>query len=182
MPDRSILIISGTNRPQSNTLRVARVVLEHYQRQHLPAELFSLCDLPPEVFEPTVYATKPPAMAHIQQRVLDASGIHVVMPEYNGSFPGILKYFIDILKFPESFDRKPVAFVGLATGMFGALRAVEQLQMVFAYRNAHLYPDRVFIPMLREKLDAEGNVKDPALDERLTKQVRGFAQFAGAFG
>jgi len=180
MSDRPIFIISGTNRPNSNTLRVARVVQQHYASQNLPADLFDVTDLPPEVFSPTVYAGKPAAFVDVQRRVFDSAGIHIVLPEYNGSFPGILKYFIDLLKFPESFDRKPVAFVGLASGMFGALRAVEQLQMVFAYRNAHVYPDRVFIPAVRDKLDAQGLLTDNALDERLNRQVRGFAAFAGA--
>lgn len=180
MADRPILIVSGTNRPKSNTLRVSMVVQRHYLSHQVPAELFDVTDLPREVFDPTVYAAKPPAFLAIQQRVLNSSGMHIVMPEYNGSFPGILKYFIDLLKFPESFEHKPVAFVGLASGMFGALRAVEQLQMVFAYRNAHVYPDRVFIPAVRDKLDAQGNLTDPALDQRLSRQTRGFAAFATA--
>ena len=79
-------------------------------------------------------------MVAIQNRVLDAAGLHVVTPEYNGSFPGVLKYFIDMLKFPESFDRKPVAFLGEAAGTWGGLRSVEQLQMIFGYRNATSSP------------------------------------------
>ena len=55
-----------------------------------------------------------------QQRVLDAAGLHIITPEYNGSFPGVLKYFIDMLKFPESFVEKPVAFTGEAAGLWGA--------------------------------------------------------------
>ncbi|HSV13412.1 MAG TPA: NAD(P)H-dependent oxidoreductase [Tepidisphaeraceae bacterium] len=180
MADRPILIVSGTNRPSSNTLRIARVIQQHYQDHNLSADFFDVTDLPREVFEPTVYASKPAPFVEIQNRVYHAAGLHLVLPEYNGSFPGILKYFIDLLKFPESFDRKPVAFVGLANGMFGALRAVEQLQMVFSYRNAHVYPDRVFIPAVRDKLDATGKVSDPAIVERLAKQAKGFAQFAGA--
>jgi chromate reductase len=180
MAERPILIVSGTNRPNSNSLRIAQVVRQHYVDHKLAADLFDVTDLPKEVFEPTVYASKPPAFVEIQNRVYHAAGMHIVLPEYNGSFPGILKYFIDLLKFPESFDRKPVAFVGLANGMFGALRAVEQLQMVFSYRNAHVYPDRVFIPSVRDKLDAAGQVTDSAIAERLARQTKGFAQFAGA--
>jgi chromate reductase, NAD(P)H dehydrogenase (quinone) len=180
MPDRPILVVSGTNRPNSNTLRVARLVAEHYQKQNLAVDLFDVTDMPREVFEPTVYTAKPPGFVQVQQRVYDAAGLHIVLPEYNGSFPGILKYFIDLLKFPESFEHKPVAFVGLANGMFGALRAVEQLQMVFAYRNAHLYNDRVFIPAVRDKLDAVGKLTDASIDQRLAKQTAGFARFAGA--
>ena len=177
----SILIISGTNRPGANALKVARRVAQHYQDAQVPAEMYSLEQLPPEVFLPDAYTKKPAAFAEIQQRVFDAAGLHVVMSEYNGSFPGVLKYFIDLLKFPESFDRKPVAFVGVASGAWGALRAVEQMQMVFGYRNAHTYPDRVFIPNVAAKLTPDGVLTDAAIDDRLAKQVRGFAAFSGLF-
>src|SRR5258707_2229965 len=180
MKDHPILIISGTNRPNSNSLKVANLVLAHYQNQNLSAKLYDLTNLPPAVFLPTVYASKPPEFIEIQQQVLDSAGMHVIIPEYNGSFPGILKYFIDLLKFPQSFDRKPVAFVGISDGAFGGLRPVEQLQMVFAYRNAHVYPDRVFIAGVKNKLDPQGQLNDPALSERLAKQAHGFARFAGA--
>jgi chromate reductase, NAD(P)H dehydrogenase (quinone) len=129
------------------------------------------------VFDGSSYATKPPGMLAIQQRVLDAGGLHVVTPEYNGSFPGVLKYFIDMLKFPESFERKPVAFTGEAAGIWGALRSVEQLQMIFGYRNAHVYPERVFIPGITEKLGPDDSLLVPDIDQRLAKQAQGFAAF-----
>src|SRR5438067_1810155 len=68
MADRPILVISGTNRPSSNTLRVAQAVAEHYRRQNLAVDLFDVTDMPREVFEPTVYAAKPPAFVRVQQR------------------------------------------------------------------------------------------------------------------
>jgi NAD(P)H-dependent FMN reductase len=178
MPNGPILIISGTNRPGSNALKVSHLLQGHYGAADAPVEVFSLEQLPPEIFQGTAYATKPPAMQELQQRVLQARGLHVVTPEYNGSFPGVLKMFIDMLKFPESFDRKPVAFVGEAAGLWGGLRSVEQLQMIFGYRNAHVYPDRVFIPGVNQKLDATGRLTDPAIDERLARQAAGFAAFA----
>lgn len=172
-----IMIISGTNRANSNALRVSKIVLGHYQSAKIAAEIFNLEDLPREVFDHTSYAKKPPAMQAIQQRVLDAPGLHIITPEYNGSFPGVLKYFIDMLKFPESFDRKPVAFVGEANGVWGGLRSVEQLQLIFGYRNAHTYPDRVFIPGVKEKFDAAGNFTDSSINDRLKKQAVGFDCF-----
>jgi len=178
MPLRPILIISGTNRPNSNAMRIARILEQNYQQLNIPHDLFSLSELPPETFDPSSYATKPPGVQRIQQRVLDALGLHVVTPEYNGSFPGVLKYFIDMLKFPESFECKPVAFVGEANGVWGALRSVEQLQGIFGYRNAHIFPERVFIPAVREKFDAEGRFTDTAIAERLAKQVKRFAAYA----
>ena len=177
MAERPILVVSGTNRPKSNARRIAGILAEHYARLGVAHEVLALEELPREVFEGAAYASKPAGMVAIQDRVLNAIGLHVVTPEYNGSFPGVLKYFIDLLKFPESFEHKPVAFVGEAAGAWGALRAVEQLQHIFGYRNAHIYPQRVFIPMVREKFDASGKLADAELDARLAKQVQGFANF-----
>ena len=182
MPDRPILIVSGTNRPRSNARRVAAVLQRHYEKLGVAHDVLSLEELPREVFDGAAYATKPPAMLAIQQRVLDAAGLHVVTPEYNGSFPGVLKYFIDMLKFPESFEGKPVAFVGEAAGVWGAIRSVEQLQQIFAYRNAHLLPERVFIPGVGTKFDADGNLTDAAIDLRLEKQCERFAWFTRHLG
>jgi NAD(P)H-dependent FMN reductase len=180
MTDRPILVISGTNRPASNAMKIAQILLNHYAAAGVRVELLSLTDLPREIFDGAAYATKPPAMIAIQQRVLDALGLHIVTPEYNGSFPGVLKYFIDMLKFPESFIKKPVAFTGQAAGIWGGLRAVEQLQQIFGYRNAYNYPDRVFIPGVTQKLDAAGGLIDADLDNRLRIQAEGFATFAQA--
>jgi NAD(P)H-dependent FMN reductase len=181
MPSGPILIISGTNRPGSNALKIAHLIETHYRAAEAPTELLSLEQLPTEVIQGTSYAHKPPAMQELQRRVLASRGLHVVTPEYNGSFPGVLKLFIDMLKFPESFDRKPVAFVGEAAGLWGGLRAVEQLQLIFGYRNAYVYPDRVFIPGVNQKLDPTGRLTDPTIDERLAKQAAGFAVFAATF-
>jgi NAD(P)H-dependent FMN reductase len=172
-----ILIISGTSRPESNALKVSKVLEGHYASCGAQAAVLSLSELPPEAFVPGVYASKPPAVVAMQQRVLSASGLHVVTPEYNGSFPGVLKHFIDLLKFPESFQEKPVAFTGEAAGIWGGLRAVEQLQQIFAYRNAHLYPERVFIPGVGGKFDAGGRLTDGEIDGRLKKQAAGFAGY-----
>jgi NAD(P)H-dependent FMN reductase len=91
--------------------------------------------------------------------------------------PGVLKYFIDMLKFPESFERRPVCFVGIAAGMWGALRPVEQLQMIFGYRNAFIYPERVFMPGIGKLLSPKGEITDADLLERLRSQQRGFVDF-----
>lgn len=177
--DHFIYIVSGTNRPISNTLRVARVVQRCYEQAGIASELYSLADIPPEIFSPAAYSAKPPAFVAVQQKVLAASGLHLVMPEYNGSFPGVLKHFIDMLKFPESFEHKPIAMVGLANGQWGGLRAVEQMQMVVGYRNAHVFPDRIFVPAVQHKFDSSGQLNDSELQKRFARQAAGFAEFAG---
>jgi NAD(P)H-dependent FMN reductase len=140
-------------------------------------QVLDLAKLPPEIFSPTSYAEKPASFRPFSEGVLNADGLIIVSPEYNGGMPGVLKYFIDMLKFPESFEGRPVCFVGLAAGMWGALRPIEQLQMIFGYRNAFLYPGRVFLPRVDDVLDDDGSLKDADVLERLVEQAKGFVDF-----
>jgi len=172
-----LTLIVGTNRPGSNTRKVARNVEEIYSGLEVPLNVLDLAELPAEIFSPTSYAEKPTGFRRFADDVVNASGLIVVTPEYNGSVPGILKYFIDMLKFPESFEERPVCFVGLAAGMWGALRPVEQLQAIFGYRNAFVYPVRVFMPRVNSLLADDGRITDTDIVERLREQAIGFIDF-----
>ena len=172
-----ITLIVGTNRPASNTRKVGRLIEEFYAESKVPLRVLDLAQLPPEIFSPSSYAEKPKSFHPFAGQILQSSGLHVITPEYNGGIPGVLKYFIDMLKFPESFERRPVCFTGLSAGVWGALRPIEQLQAIFGYRNAFIYPERVFLPQIHGLLDESGRLKDAELLGRLRKQVHGFVDF-----
>lgn len=172
-----IVILSGTNRPGSNTRKVTTRVEASYKALGMKTQLLDLADMPPEIFAPTSYEEKPAAFKKFTDAILAADGLVVVTPEYNGGVPGVLKYFIDMLPFPESFEQRPVCFIGLAAGIWGALRPVEQLQAIFGYRNALIFPERVFMPGIGKLLDAAGQFTNPDLPTRLDKQAAGFVDF-----
>jgi len=170
-------LLVGTNRPGSNTRKVAANIEGIYAELKVPLRVLDLAQLPPEIFSSSSYAEKPKSFHQFADAVLQSSGLHVVTPEYNGSVPGVLKYFIDMLKFPESFEHRPVCFTGLSAGIWGALRPIEQLQAIFGYRNAYIFPERVFMPQINNLLDANGKVKDAELLKRLKSQAEGFVGF-----
>lgn len=170
-------LIVGTNRPGSNTRKVAHCVEEAYAELRVPLRVLDLHDLPGEIFSASSYAEKPKSFHPFAEAIVQAAGLIVVTPEYNGSMPGVLKYFIDMLKFPESFERRPVCFVGLSAGIWGALRPIEQLQQIFGYRNAWIYPERVFLPQIHNLLNESGRLKDAELLGRLRNQADGFISF-----
>ena len=173
-----INIIAGTNRKNSRTLVVARSIFPFYRLLNTEMILTDLSELPSSLFSPDVYEKKPPSFQPYLENILNADGLVLVIPEYNGGIPGVFKYFIDMLQFPESFYRRPVSFVGLSAGRWGALRAVEQAQMIFGYRNAHIFPDRVFLPEIEEVIDEEAKaLNDDTLIERLKSQALGFIDF-----
>ena len=176
-----IVLLIATNRPGSNTAKVAAHVAEIYAAKSAPLEVLDLHKLPPEIFSPSSYAEKPASFAPFQETIAKASGIVVVTPEYNGGFPGVFKYFIDMLKFPESFNGKPFAFVGLSAGLGGAGRPIAQFQVLVTYLQGVLYPASVFIPGIYGHLDETGRLKTPELIERIGKQAEGFAKFVQRF-
>lgn len=57
-----------------------------------------------------------------------AAGFILVSPEYNHSFSGELKIFLD--SFTDEFSRKPVGIVAVSNGGIGGSRMVEQLRLV----------------------------------------------------
>jgi NAD(P)H-dependent FMN reductase len=172
-----LTLVVGTNRPDSNTRKVALEVRRLYAELGVEIAWVDLAELPSGIFASSSYAQKPADFQPFSQAILDSSGLIIVTPEYNGGFPGVLKYFIDMLKFPESFERRPVCLIGLAAGVWGALRPVEQLQQLFVYRGALIYPDRVYLPKIGDLLDGEGRLTRSDLVERLRAQAAGFISF-----
>jgi NAD(P)H-dependent FMN reductase len=176
-----ITVISGTNRAGSVTRALSGHIAAIHEQLGAQVSLLDLGDLPPAIFTPAAYAEKPADFVHaFTDPVLRSDGLVVVTPEYNGSFPGVLKLFIDHLPFPEAFDNRPVSFVGIAAGQFGALRPVEHLQQIFGYRNAHVYPRRVFIAYAGKALGADGEPLEAGLRDRLGQQAQAFQEYVGA--
>jgi len=172
----------ATNRPGSNTAKVAAHVAEIYAAKGSPLHIVDLHKLPPEIFAPTSYAEKPASFAPFQEAMSNASGILVVTPEYNGGFPGVFKYFVDMLKFPETFSGKPFAFVGLSAGGGGAVRPVEQFSTLVTYLRGVIYPGTVNIPGIHGHLNEKDRLKTPEIVERLEKQAEGFIKFVEKAG
>ena len=172
-----ITVISGTNRPGSNTRKIAVLIQKMLEGTGEEVTLLDLAEIPAEIFGESSYASKPGSFAAFQDQILKTDGLLTVVPEYNGSFPGVLKYFIDMLSFPESFYEKPAAFVGISSGRWGGVRAVEHLEMVFQYRHAHLFGRRCFIPGVGSLLDENGRLTDTDVAERLQKSAVDFARF-----
>ena len=177
-----ITIIAGTNRRGSKSMVMANCLSEFYDELEIDNKVLDLSDLPPETFSPDAYVEKPSKVVDFTQKILNSSGLVIVTPEYNGSMSGALKLFIDLLPYPESFEGRPVCYVGIASGQFGALRPVEHLQQVFGSRNAYNFPNRIFVSKVHEFLDNEKGLLDDDLSARLRNQASSFAAFCRNLG
>lgn len=173
----TITLLSATDRPGSMALKIARYLKPLYEKEGVDAQIVTLEDFPLTEVAGGKYGQSIPPVEDFRNKVIDADGVLLIIPEYNGSFPGILKLFLDYLPFPEALNKKPLAFIGEAAGAFGALRAVEQFQAICAYRNAHIFPERVFFQRVNSLFDENKGITDPLLSELLEAQIKGFTSF-----
>jgi chromate reductase, NAD(P)H dehydrogenase (quinone) len=173
-------IISGTNRPNSRTRQVSNLIQKLYAEAGEKVEILDLVELPFQELTGQHYSGKGlhQSWSEAVAKVNASDGLIFVVPEYNGSIPGALKYFIDHWIFPDCFEARPVCFVGLG-GLFGGLRPIEHLQQVMAYRNSFQFPSRVFL-MNIFKILQDGDITDPVSKQLLKDQVIGFQKFVKA--
>ena len=172
-------IISGTDREGSTTLVISKIIQRIYSQLGESVEIIDLKNIKHLLFQGPLYGqVLPKELDEVMNKILHCDGLIVVVPEYNGSMPGILKYFIDHMKFPETFEYRPVCFVGLG-GMFGGLRPVEHLQGVFGYRNAFVFPKRVFLMNVWKQVK-DGELTDANSQKLLELQAQDFQKFTKA--
>lgn len=171
-----IVVICGTNRKGALSRLLAAEVVESYRQRDVSVDLLDMAELPVSALDENAYKEPATEVTALVDRFLKADGAVFIVPEYNGSYPGVLKLFVDMLPYPDGFDSRPCAFIGLAAGQFQGLRAVEHFQGVAGYRNAHLFPRRLFIGDSYSKF-VDGRLSDDELSDRLHQQADGFLAF-----
>ncbi len=173
-----IVILCGTNRDGSLSRMLSKQAAGIYTDLGHSVDLLDMNEITPEFLAPTAYKEQGDNITGLVSRFMKADGVVCVIPEYNGSFPGILKLFIDMLPFPEGLDQRACAFIGLAAGQFQGLRAVEHFQQVVGYRNALQFPRRLFIGDSYKQFDfATGLLADQELTDRLQQQSEQFCDY-----
>jgi chromate reductase len=99
-----------------------------------------------------------------------------IVPEYNGSFPGVLKVFIDGLNFPNSFIHKKTAIVGISDGVQGGAIALSHLTDIFHYLGLNVLAQKVKIPFLKKNF-VDGKIVDPLIKNLIEGQAQLIAKF-----
>lgn len=171
-------IIASTNRPDSYTLKVSNYYLQELKKTGMEAQILSLTSLPEGLIHPAMYDTrKLESFMPVQELISRSDKFIFIVPEYNGSFPGILKLFIDSCSFPESFYGKKAVLTGLSTGKYGNIRGIDHLTGICHYLNMEVMPLKIHIPYIHKELDEEGNFFKEDTLKFVSKQLAAAASF-----
>lgn len=135
-----VYIISGTNRVASMSYQIALIYQALLKDLKTESEIIDLQLLPEDFTFSALYemSGKNEAFNKYRQMMAEGKKFVFVVPEYNGSFPGVLKAFIDGLEFPNSFRDKKCALVGVSSGIQGAGLALSHLTDIFNYCGMHV--------------------------------------------
>lgn len=134
-----ISVVTSTNRPGSRSAVVANEYVRVLKEAGAEVELLALDTFTPAMIEALLYTYDKDRRGFdtLQEHVTRAEKFVFVIPEYNGSYPGILKVFVDCLSYPDSFDGKKAALIGISSGTQGASLAMGHFADVLNYVGTH---------------------------------------------
>ncbi|CAG5008711.1 2-hydroxy-1,4-benzoquinone reductase [Dyadobacter sp. CECT 9275] len=146
-----IVIIVGTNRPQSMSRKIAEYYHQVLESLNTPSIILDLIHLPHDFTFSAMYDNcgKNEDFNSLRALLEKTDRFVFIVPEYNGSYPGVLKAFIDGLPYPNSFSNKKAALVGLSSNMQGAAIALSHLNDVFSYLGMNTLALRVKLAQIR---------------------------------
>ncbi|HEY9578365.1 MAG TPA: NADPH-dependent FMN reductase [Rhizorhapis sp.] len=122
----------------------------------------------------------PQSVADLKEAIAKADGLLLATPEYNNSIPGVFKNAIDWASrppadIPRVFAAKPVAVIGASPGGFGTILAQDAWLSVLRTLGAQLWSgSRLMVSGAGKAFDADGNLVDEAVKERLGKFLTDF--------
>jgi chromate reductase, NAD(P)H dehydrogenase (quinone) len=177
-----ITIISGSNRQQSECLQFAKIYQNFIQQKTTEeVKLLALEQIPHDWFHPDMYDYQSESLRKIQDEyMIPADKFIYVTSEYNGSFPGAVKLFIDacsVREYRRTFKGKKAALAGVATGRAGNLRGMDHLTGVLNHVGTIVLPNKLPISRINDLKNGAGDVIDADALKAIEAQVEEFLAF-----
>ncbi len=178
MHKKNVTIIISTNRKASLSEKVAMYYGNICQQKKYTVEYLSLQHLPHDFAFSALYEHrgKNTAFNIYSDAIKKAEQFIFIIPEYNGSFPGILKTFIDGLSFPDTFQNKKAALVGISKGAQGATLALSHFTDILHYLGMNVLPQKIRLPNLKEN-DIKSITDNPSYVALVKMQMEQFLTY-----
>jgi chromate reductase, NAD(P)H dehydrogenase (quinone) len=165
-----ITIISGTNRKDNNTKKVAIAYQRLLVEKNIESKVLALD-------EHNVYERNEAFVEMENEYLKHTKKIIFVLPEYNGSYPGILKIMIDNSDVKTAWPNKKALLVGVATGRAGNLRGLEHLTGSLMHLKMIVHHNRLPISSIHTLLNEAGEITDADTLKTMNNQLDEFINF-----
>ena len=172
-----VTIIAGSNRSDGYTIKVAEKYCDLMTERGMENLLFSLDNIPSIPLDDAIYKKGSHALRDFGHSLFGNSNrLVLVVPEYNGSIPGVLKLLIDACD-PALFKGKRFALVGVSSGRAGNLRGMDHLTDIFHYLQAEVYSLKQPVSQVHKLVNAEKELVDEPTIATLVRHIEGFTTF-----
>lgn len=148
-----VTIISGTNRKYSNTFKIASEYQLILREKGFEAGILSLEDLDLLNYNSFFESIE-------NEIIIPTTHFIIVSPEYNGSFPGVLKMLFDTSHTHDIWFQKKALLTGVATGKAGNLRGMDHLADVLNYLKITVHPNKLPISSVNNVVGSNGKITD----------------------
>lgn len=179
-----ITVISGTNRPGALSEIVARHIFETLSSASDVVHYVNLQDVPADLLHSAMYSSSDMSaeLKDLQEsKLIPADKWIIVSPEYNGSFPGVLKLFLDAIsinQYADTFKGKKLGLIGVASGRAGNLRGMDHLAGVANHVGMISYPDKRPVSQVTQFLNEDKTaINSDFLKDGLASWCEGFKAF-----
>ena len=167
MPDPRPLfipVILGTTRKGRMSEHAARFMVGQIEKRNgVKTELIDISKLPMPI-DDAGEGIKDPLFS---EKMAMADGLVIVTPEYNHSFPGLLKHVLDSCL--KEYIHKPAGIVGVSAGPFGGVRVIQDFLPVLRELGlVNIFWD-VNFGNVAKVFDESGNLLDQAFVGRADK-------------
>jgi len=170
-----ITVICATNRPDNQTQKIALAYIDLLKKHGENVNYFSMEELPGNFIQAEMYGNRSENFRQLlDSKIVKAEKLVVVCPEYNGTFSGVFKVFLDGCP-PEIFYNKKVALVGTSSGRAGNLRGMDHLTNIFNYLQVEVLPFKVPVSLIQNVVKNEGI--DAEIILVLERQIDKFLKF-----
>jgi len=152
------------------TLKVAKLYTQLLSAHTDNVQLLSLQDV-------NIYERNAAFIEMEQKYLVPAEKFVFIMPEYNGSFPGVLKLLLDNSDIKKCWWYKKVMLTGVADGRGGNLRGLEHMTNILHYLKMHVLYNKIPLSKISEEIDEAGQLLKPATTAAINEQVHQFLSF-----
>lgn len=159
-----IRVILGTARKGRYSAHAAGFVVEQIRRRSgIVTDLIDIAELALTIDDAGENLKDP----SVSEQLARADALVIVSPEYNHSFPGLLKHLLDA--YLKEYIHKAAGIVGVSSGPFGGTRGIQDLLPVLRELGLVTIFWDVNIGMVGKTFDASGRLLDDALVRRTNK-------------
>ncbi|MBP1663726.1 MAG: NAD(P)H-dependent oxidoreductase [Bacteroidetes bacterium] len=182
MKQLKIAVIVGSLRKESFNRKMAVALTENAPEQ-LSFEFLEIGNL--DLYSEDLDATPPQAWVEFRNKVKSFDGVLFVTPEYNRSFPGVLKNAIDVASRPwgqSVWGGKPAAIVSVTIGGLGAFGASNHLRQVLAFLGMPtMTQPEAYIGNATSLFDDNGRLNNDSTLDFVKSYMKAFAQWVETF-